>query len=139
MSGVRKTILGSIVGIMVIGFLFFCFRVWVGMFNGDEFFIKWQLRRLIHNPVAIQLVSKDTSTIQFLEHLPKSPSISSIQENLDHDNKVQHYQAKINKESIDLYIRDIGWVQTFSITKISVGCLVCQSSLWINGYNVSCI
>ncbi|WML45468.1 hypothetical protein [Neobacillus sp. PS3-40] len=132
MSGVRKTILGSIIGIMVLGFLFFCFRVWVGMFNGDEFFIKWQLRRLIHNPVAFQSVSEDTSTIQFLEHLPKNPSISSIQEDLDHDNKVQHYQAKINKESVDLYVRDIGLVQTFSITRISVDGLPCLPEFFMD-------
>jgi hypothetical protein len=120
MSGVRKSILWSIVGILMLGFLTICFRVWVGMLNGDDLFIKWQLRRLIHNPIAIQTVSENTSTIQFLEHLPKNPSISSIQEELDHDNKVQHYQAKINNKSVDLYVRDIGWVQTFSITKISV-------------------
>jgi hypothetical protein len=86
----------------MLGFLIFCFRVWIVMLNGDDLFIKWQLRRLIHNSVAIQTVSENTSTIQFLEHLPKNPIIGSIQEELDHDNKVQHYQAKINKKSVDL-------------------------------------
>jgi hypothetical protein len=122
----------SIIGILMLGFLSFCFRVWVVMFNGDDLFIKWQIRRLIHNSVAIQTVSENTSTIQFLEHLPKKPSISSIQRELDHDNKVQHYHAKINKKTVDLYVRNIGWVQTFSIAKISVDELPCLPEFFMD-------
>jgi hypothetical protein len=120
MSKVGKTILWTTVGIVGLGLLFFCFRVWAVMFNGEDVLIKWQLRRLIDNPVAIQSVSKDKSTIQFLKHLPKNPSINSIERELDHNDQVEHFQTRINGETVDLYVRDIGWVQTFSIKKISV-------------------
>lgn len=104
----------------MLGLLIFCLRVWTVMFNGENFFIQWQLRRLIHNPVAIQSVSEDKKTIQFLKQLPKNPSITSIQTELDHDDQVEHFQAKIDGKSVEMYVRDVGWFETFPITKLSV-------------------
>jgi hypothetical protein len=119
MSRLGKRILWSVVGIVVLGVLLFCFSVWVAFFNGEDLFIKWHLTRIIYNPVAIQSISKDTSTVEFLENLPKDPSISDIQEELDHNNEVEHYKVKINEKSVDLYVH-INMFRTFSITKISV-------------------
>jgi hypothetical protein len=119
MSRLGKRILWSVAGIVVLGFLLFCFSVWVTFFNGEDLFIKWHLNRIIHNPVAIQSISKDASTVKFLENLPKDPSISDIQEELDHNNEVEHYKVKINGKLVDLYVH-INMFRTFSITKISV-------------------
>ncbi|WEG14537.1 hypothetical protein PU629_09325 [Pullulanibacillus sp. KACC 23026] len=119
MSRVGKSVLWLIVGIIGLGFLFFCFSLWIAFFNGDQFFIKRDLNHLIHNPVEIQSVSKDTLTVDFFKNSSKDPNISDIEEELDHNKKVNHYKAKVNGKPVDLYVHVTGFY-TFSITKISV-------------------